>query len=688
MVAAFKRIYGPAEERIDLRFDRGGEFIHISGGPTTPWWTEQYPEQDLWSIPSAVLPSMGSVIPWTPVIQHIEYKYPTANALVYTVKHQLVICRYCRRVAEYEWTETRTRETTGGFELQGGTIDIVFNPVEISVPEAPGSPYDGISEDGALYYYDGDVYTEAEFLDEFGGGADSVTFTPSEEFLFEADGTDWYAGTITIEYAPETRVVPEPGTEDNPQEGFSLDGTLFYEFEDTTFTEAEFGVENDCVATFHPSGSTYTAFAEVTTTITGEYLSHDDTIVTTQDTDAEGATTETETPHGLIAISEANPWGYLTDDLGPRPTTYTVSIVFDVGGFDSTFAADPGVRPVVVNQSYHFETANNIDSSSSGTASATKTTLDDPDAMAPAVVAISGNYMGNVAGFGGVGYAPAGTYDPYGSPNPTPGYTYILGYPDPYAALVAAAASATTAVKAAWDTANFNRWKEIIDFITSEMDTKRFGTGMDVAELRPHLVNQFTDLLVFPVRSRAEFSWADAYGHSGTYDYHTSYQEYSNLASLLGITLTAPTESTPTRSWTYAVQPPYKLVWDVEAKEFTLRTARPQFKSAYFSLGVTTDELSGYRAHPYFGLYGLTDASAEADFLTELGAYTQEIIDAQMESLCLTAAISSLAYPAYSAVFKPKRGATHRLTEHVFTDAGYTATQPAIPNTDIDPLTP
>lgn len=625
-------------------------------------WVEQYPEQDLWSIPSAVLPSMGDVIPWEPVIQHIVYKYPTADPLVYTQKHQLVICRYCRRVAVYEWTETRTYVHVDGEDYLGGTIDLNYEPSVETVPEDEGAPYDGLSLDGLTWWYDSFIYTAEDAAAEY--GATTATFMPDEDagVLFNEDGIDYYGGTITYTYEPTTYVIPMSA--DPVEDGFSMDGLTWGYPPDDMYTPEEYAIDNGgSSAVFNVSPTpVYEIGGGDQPIITGEYVSHDDTNVTIRATDAEGNTTDTVIAHGLIAESEANAWGYLTDELGAGNYTssqspeYTYNVLRDGDVIETTTVTSTTTGEIVQPDG----------------------TYGPPNGF-PDLQIITTGYYHAAPGY----YIPAGEYHKY---NGVDEYNAaILPVPEPP---LLSAQERAAELQAEWDAANYLRWKVIVDFIQSEIDSKRFGAAMDVAELRPHLTYQFTRALVFPVKSAAQFTWEDASGNTGTYAWDTSYRYPDNIDGLLGFTFTAPTEAPPTRSWTYSVQRPYTVTWDATTKQFTLAAARPTFKTAYLSLGTSTAALNGYRPHDYFALYEAQGDAAAAVFAAALGVYTQPVLDAQMESLCLTGAVTSLAYPAYSAVFQRGRGAYYRLTAHVHTSGGYTATQPAIPNSDTDPLAP
>jgi hypothetical protein len=88
-------------------------------------WVVADPVQPLWNTPSALLPQLKPEILgyYAPQLKHITAWYKErprkvactvngVNYLVrvdqeYTIKHTLVICRYCKRVAEYSWNEVR-----------------------------------------------------------------------------------------------------------------------------------------------------------------------------------------------------------------------------------------------------------------------------------------------------------------------------------------------------------------------------------------------------------------------------------------------------------------------------------------------------------------------------------------------------------------------------------------------------
>ena len=546
-----------------------GSRVHITGG-VQPVWVPHRPEQNLWAIPSAVLPSMGSVIPWTPVIQHVVYPYLTSDPLTYTVKHQLVICRYCRRVAEYEWTETRSVETTAGEQLLSGTIDLTYDDV---VENADVVDFSGISDDGLTWYFDGVLYTEEGAATAF--NATTAVFAITGAYIFTADGNDYNEGTVTFSYDPVTLTVPMSA--DPIEDGFSLDGTTWgyaVAFGGGQFTEAEFASDNGAAtATFNATGPEVTAGSVTGPVYSGAYVSHDNTNVTIRAVDVYGAVTNTVVAHGLIATSAANPWGYLTDDLGLRNWSATQSPEYTYNVLRGATVLSTVTIPGSVNAVVYPDG-----------------TYGPPNGFDDIENTVTGYWHGS-PGF----YVNPGVYWQYNGIDELS--AALTAVPEPP---LADAQAQAAAYNQAWDDANYLRWKEIMDTIQEEMDAKRFGATMDVAELcSPSTYPPHRQLRVFPVVSSATFTWADAYGNGGTYSFASSYMGYANLTPILGITLTPPATL---GGWTFTVGNPYQLTWD-GVSAFALSSTQTPFNPPFDYMGAGPTPLEGSGKYEYFGLY-------------------------------------------------------------------------------------
>ena len=136
---------------VDLQVTEFQDRIRITGAPNS--WFAMDPTQPLWKVASALLPATDpsaapdatkATIPWNPVIQHITDTYlerPTTfvrtigtekfNVKVdqaQTIKHTLVICRFCERVATYTWDEV-------------WTFDDTYNPPDVQQPEVSKATY-------------------------------------------------------------------------------------------------------------------------------------------------------------------------------------------------------------------------------------------------------------------------------------------------------------------------------------------------------------------------------------------------------------------------------------------------------------------------------------------------------------------------------------------------------------------
>lgn len=658
--------------RDDLFVDK----VRIVGGQQS-YWVEQYPEQDLWSVASAVLPSIPAVppsttalLPWTGAIQHITYPYLTSDPRVYETKHQLVTCRYCKRVAEYTWLETAAY----GTNLELGSAAVKVSSTDHSVTVHYGNP--------ALTF---------TLIGELVPGSGAVDpSVPGRQIPVMIKRTDTVYTISTAEY-------------DGIPDG---DGGFF--------GGANYGrlvLRNDAtgIVEIKPlqEGSQYAPVVLRRNVITtGEYHAHTITTVDLYDYLDNGRRTTRMFTHGVTVAATANPWGVLTDDIGPRPVysaavtghnqatsvavTYSGEFRFTTQIFENVFSLS--LNGVVQSSSTEYVTVIGRELIVGG-----------GDTQAT----ISGGYW-----FGGQSWIAPGVYE-------TSAALTAAGVASPptIVALTASAAAKNAAEQPPWDRANIARARAIWEFVASEMDRKRFGAEIDLAELRPHSTYRANKIEVFPVRSKARFTWlfnpnggiptAETYGF---YDWETSYRYPEFLNGLFNVSFLPPTEIAPTPAWSYTMEPPYVFAWvptsigpvpvmatttpvltagypdlaPMGSKVFTPLAERPAFGSVYFSLGTEGSNITGKNARAYFGLYFALGSAAKAASDAAFGVYTQAINNAQMKNVCIGTA--SLSYAAYSALYASTRGALYRRAPHTHVSEAFSVFQPQIDNTNIDPL--
>lgn len=392
----------------------------------------------------------------------------------------------------------------------------------------------------------------------------------------------------------------------------------------------------------------------------GEVQTQDETNVTVWDYLDNGTRVQRVLSHGLRAAELANPWGLVDPDPMPNGADYTT-------GF--TLYGPPGRNPQwggpgpALFQGVTWNTP-------SGSGSATT----------PIFYLIVANQWGEIDPT-----PPLSIYESDATTDYYQGGTEVSSNFNPYAYSQAPVIYA--ADLAAWRSRQFLRAKAIWDFIQSEMDRKRFCPTADLNELRPHPTKQFNKLLVFPVRSSALLNvWQTGVGGTppGTgpvesYQWRSSYFPWSGL-TYRQVSLQAPTDAGPVPKWTYTMDQPCQFNWNATTRAFTLSTTPPTYRKFYFSFGTT--EMKGYSQRSYFGLYHVKGKAPT----TGLYEYSQVTNDTQMGIACLNA--GPLAYPAYSALFAPLRGAYWRRLLHTITSVPYSVTQPQISNADADLLTP
>lgn len=620
------------------------DHIRITGGTGASYWVEQRPEQDLWSIAPAVRPWVGTAVVWGSVVQHITYPYLTSDPNVYETKHQLVICRYCRRVAEYSWLETSVYGTNVEFPL-AQLVSSTENTVTIKYPPST-TLYTVV---GILVLGSGaeDPLVPGRTIPVMIMRSDTVYTFPISAYLGALDEEGEYSGVGAVI------------------------GRL------VSFNEST------GIARFKPvkEGTAGLPIAPRRNIVkTGEYATtntyNGTDVVTYAYADTGGRTSSTYSTAALRTEAEANLWGKFTDDLGPRP-------VWAGGGSWTGYAEQ--------TQTYTLTLNGVVVQTMTATAGITQTATTDT---------ITGDWGWQS------GYIKAGTY----ARGRAVYDGYVIGELPLAAQLSRLAAINNARDQRAWDAANVARVKVWLDFILAEIDKKRFGTDLgtspdvrhsagdefDVNELRTHPTYQFDKILIFPVRNKATFLLGDGHGGASVpYAFNSSYQAIANLSGIAGTTFSPPADPGPVPATSYTVQPPFEVVWNAQTRAFTISGKRPQFENLYFSLDTNlsagvlvgnTPVSLGLRG--YFGLYYAKGAKTESD--ASFGVYTASTTDAHMRNVCIgVTGLPSLAYPAYSALFAPTRGAYYRRSAiHIQTYGAYSVTQSFMINSEPDILDP
>lgn len=512
--------------------------IRITGGEQF-YWEEQYPEQDLWSLPSAVRPQFAGDTSLLP-IQHVAYSYIVSDTRLNEAKHDLVICRYCQRVAEFSWNETAAYGTN--LEVIGSVfISNTVNTVMIGLP----APNEGQTR-----------IIFGEYVPGSGQEDPGVAGRIIPVMIKRSDVP------VTVSTALVDGVSDGDG-------GFS--GGLYY-FRLVSRDDTQ-GIAVVMPPTVQAVDGVGITFRKNVTRI-GEYYSHDGTNATVYDYNDNGTRTTRTLPHGLRAQETASTWGRLGEaapDWNDYQTTYLNYGNTAKGAqwgspgpalFQGlTWTGPGGTGGGAGTEVFYFAAANEPH-----WVTGTLTVYEEDSTTI--------YYLGGAIGGSGELYT----------------------IPDP-------AGEAFQAAYAAWEVQQLILLREVWAYIMEEMDRKRFCPTAILAELRPHPTKQFDKLLVFPVKSRAVFDikrTSDA-ASMGALVWNSSYQRTDFLLEWAGFSLVMPADAGPVPAWTYTVMQPCLFTWSVIDRAFTLSSSPPAYQKYYFSFGKI--DFSGYRQRPYFGLY-------------------------------------------------------------------------------------
>lgn len=215
------------------------------------------PYQPLWGIESALMPgTLPDVVPelaWSPTVQHITSYFPSADG-AYLRRHWLVICRYCKRVAEYTWDETKALATPSN-TIVGAYVSHAADGSTVTVMD-----------------------TDAEGLET----QRVVTISPSLVTTSTADPWGWIDGDSIAERAVTGPVVAT--TYDTVDEGLDENGNHIYLNTSTTTFTIRYADDNSIAAQTSISGTqhqqTYfdgthgapNGFIDIETIYTGDFV--------------------------------------------------------------------------------------------------------------------------------------------------------------------------------------------------------------------------------------------------------------------------------------------------------------------------------------------------------------------------------------------------------------------------------
>ena len=564
------------------------------------YWAEQACEQPLWDIPSAVLPQMGTAIPWSPVIQHITYPYFTNDSNVYETKHQLVICRYCRRVAESTWKETSTYGSN--LEIQNAVLLSYNTYTPESIPTTITAKYISRTDTTISVHY---------------GNPEVVTVIDPASYISHTTTQVTYS-VLTPRLDPTVTVALETAT----TPASIISNAVLVSFTSTTITYTQGGpvITIDGIY-IRRTASTIYYFPPSTTrqiyTLVGAYVQgsgredpnvpyrfipvmirREDTVYTLPSSEYDGVS------DGDGGFSGGANYARLVsrDDTAGRVRVMPLKE-------GSTYSPIALQRNVIHLGEYVSNNDTDLilrDYSDSG-ASTTRTTShglivaatsnpwgvlipDDPEPDgsqytlsfipygdpnrsaqlgSPGPVIYQGmtwagpnNQGGSVSTpvffFANPGWGSLTDSSTLHIVGTSGGIDYYAGGSgvvydwDPYAHNPGVAAFA--ADHCAWLRRQFSRAKIIWDFIQSEMNKKRFGLLADLNELKPFATAQMDKLLVFSPTTKVDYTYNSSCYGTGVYKWETS---YSMPPTIPGILLTDPVENRPIPKVTYELQPPY-----------------------------------------------------------------------------------------------------------------------------------
>ena len=227
------------------------------------------PYQPLWNIESALMPgALAGVVPalaWSPTVQHITSYFPNADGS-YLRRHWLVICRYCKRVAEYTWDETKTLTT----------------------------PTNTIVGEYVSHAADGSTVTVRDTDAEGVGTVRVVTITPSLTATSTANVWGWIDGDSVSARAVTGPVVAT--TYEYVDEGFDETGNHIILATSTTTFTIRYADDNSIASQASISGTQHTqtyfdgthgapnGFIDIETIYTGSYVGISSPYITTAGT--------------------------------------------------------------------------------------------------------------------------------------------------------------------------------------------------------------------------------------------------------------------------------------------------------------------------------------------------------------------------------------------------------------------
>lgn len=624
-------------------------------------------------------------ISWAKTIQHVSKYYPLSDG-TYTRTHYLVICRFCKRVAEYSWEETGYQVGSAGTEVIGGNITVNYVATEADIPTDPDTPTDGFTLDGTGFYFspDDDPATEVEVGVIFGATAE---FFPNGS-NYDIGGT---AGTVQGGYillTPTPTVITVPADSMSPTDGFALDGSVWYQDPSTPLSAIAVGAIYGGTAVFNLAGDHYFIGSTLVTARTGGYSSvdTDGTKVTMVDTDEAGHDTvrDVTISPSLKTLSDANTWGYLTSGqagLHPGPaltvpnrgTRYLGHVATDMssGGLPAFADVTRNTKPAqYAGLTYDpFTGYSYVDLGAQSYVITSEPSF--PPFDAPWAQPAEDAYIFSI---GHVSGASGPTSDPA-----DPSYIDFLADTVAYNAAMLVYRQRTVDCAIG-----------IVDAASTMMYEKKFS-ALEPAELMPY--EDATDhtllmaAVVIPARSATQYTFDLAV--SGMYPDVTETYAYDSLilpatlpASLYSVTLGASSPAVPA-----IPQPPWTVTfgnlvvsrYTPATKSFTASTTRPLTR-VDFSAGTTIPAvLSQTHALGYTGFYEQSGAVASAAQTTEFAALGSSALAALMEKLCVQQlTLTDLGYIAYYSVNKSGEAVAYRATAHVQTDGSYSVAQSAI----------
>lgn len=465
------------------------------------------------------------------------------------------------------------------------------------------------------------------------------------------------------------------------------------------------------VSAFDPDFVPAQGDEEVATyTITGQYQGHDDTNVSLVDIHSdESEYNAHDVAHGLLPAAATNPWGWAgeTAPREPIPPTqkfYGARVVAVSSGAYGSPPTNSYVHRYEVTDQFGVVLSSVTVSGTIDSVAYPDGTLGPANGYPDITTDVSGEvpaYEGNfLLGPNPMHIWPTGHFEDYGQAGG--GVQGVFAPSQTWLGVVAQAASANVAAAAQYAidvNAYIDQVIVLVKGIATLLDEK---LTTDATEITTDPRIPYKDqqaAYVFPAKNTATLK--ATYGEiSKTFTLDCDYKLLASLGgSVYGVSITVA-ESAPVPPYKVLFQTPVKYLFAPAAKTFALTAptdTKPAlaYKKAYFSSGadLTRLEMTSPNAVTWGGLYRVTaSAAATQQFNDTLGIGDNsdsgrgQPPDNRMRAMCIGqpwfhTEFSDVSYAAYSAIFT-KRGAAYRKTPHTYTANGYTATQPAIPNTD------